>query len=106
MRQEGRGIGLAPKIHAYKLQEQGLDTVEANEKLEFAPDLRDYGLGAQILSRPRVTEDQSSHQQSPQGRGVGGYDLEIVKQLPIKSKSNPHNAKYLATKKAKLGHML
>lgn len=106
MRQEGRGIGLAPKIHAYKLQEQGLDTVEANERLGFAPDLRDYGLGAQILSDLGVKKIHLLTNNPRKVVGLEGYDLEIVKQLPIKSKSNPHNAKYLATKKAKLGHML
>jgi 3,4-dihydroxy 2-butanone 4-phosphate synthase/GTP cyclohydrolase II len=106
MRQEGRGIGLAAKIHAYKLQEQGLDTVEANEKLGFAPDLRDYGLGAQILSDLGVRKIRLMTNNPRKVVGLEGYNLELVEQVPIRSASNPHNAKYLATKKKKLGHML
>lgn len=106
MRQEGRGIGLGPKIHAYKLQEQGLDTVEANEKLGFPSDLRDYGLGAQILSDLGVKKIRLLTNNPRKVVGLEGYDLEIVEQLPIRSVANPHNAKYLATKKAKMGHLL
>ncbi len=106
MRQEGRGIGLGPKIHAYKLQEQGLDTVEANEKLGFAGDLRDYGLGAQILSDLGVQKIRLLTNNPRKVVGLEGYDLEIVEQVPIKSPSNPHNEKYLATKKTKMGHLL
>lgn len=106
MRQEGRGIGLGPKIHAYKLQEQGLDTVEANEKLGFPMDLRDYGLGAQILSDLGVKKIRLLTNNPRKVVGLEGYDLEIVEQVPIRSESNPHNAKYLATKKAKMGHLL
>ena len=106
MRQEGRGIGLGPKIHAYKLQEQGLDTVEANEKLGFPMDLREYGLGAQILSDLGVRRIRLLTNNPRKVVGLEGYDIEIVEQLPIRSKSNPHNAKYLATKKKKMGHKL
>ncbi len=106
MRQEGRGIGLGPKIHAYKLQEQGLDTVEANEKLGFPGDLRDYGLGAQILADLGVKKIRLLTNNPRKVVGLEGYDLEIVEQLPIRSVANPHNAKYLATKKKKMGHLL
>lgn len=106
MRQEGRGIGLGPKIHAYKLQEQGLDTVEANEKLGFPMDLREYGLGAQILADLGVHRIRLLTNNPRKVVGLEGYDIEIVEQVPIRSKSNPHNAKYLATKKLKMGHKL
>ena len=106
MRQEGRGIGLGPKIHAYKLQEQGLDTVEANEKLGFPMDLREYGLGAQILADLGIHRIRLLTNNPRKVVGLEGYDIEIVEQLPIRSDSNPHNAKYLATKKKKMGHRL
>ncbi len=106
MRQEGRGIGLPAKIHAYKLQEQGLDTVEANEKLGFAPDLRDYGLGAQILCDLGVRKIRLMTNNPRKVVGLEAYHLEIVEQVPIRSVANPHNARYLATKKKKLGHLL
>jgi len=106
MRQEGRGIGLPAKIHAYKLQEEGLDTVEANEKLGFAPDLRDYGLGAQILDDLGVRKIRLMTNNPRKVVGLEGYNLEIVEQVPIRSVANPHNEKYLATKKKKLGHLL
>lgn len=106
MRQEGRGIGLGPKIHAYKLQEQGLDTVEANERLGFPMDLRDYGLGAQILADLGVKRIRLLTNNPRKVVGLEGYDLEIVEQVPIRSTANPHNEKYLATKKAKMGHLL
>jgi 3,4-dihydroxy 2-butanone 4-phosphate synthase/GTP cyclohydrolase II len=106
MRQEGRGIGLAPKIHAYKLQEQGLDTVQANEKLGFPVDLRDYGLGAQILVDLGVRKIRLLTNNPRKVVGLEGHDLEIVEQLPIRSTANPHNEGYLAAKKAKLGHLL
>ena len=106
MRQEGRGIGLPAKIHAYKLQEQGLDTVEANEKLGFAPDLRDYGLGAQILCDLGIRKIRLMTNNPRKVVGLEAFNLEIVEQVPIRSASNPHNARYLATKKKKLGHLL
>lgn len=106
MRQEGRGIGLGPKIHAYKLQEEGLDTVEANERLGFPMDLRDYGLGAQILTDLGVSRIRLLTNNPRKVVGLEGYELEIVEQVPIVSVANPHNAKYLATKKKKMGHKL
>jgi 3,4-dihydroxy 2-butanone 4-phosphate synthase / GTP cyclohydrolase II len=106
MRQEGRGIGLAAKIHAYKLQEEGLDTVEANAKLGFATDLRDYGLGAQILFDLGVRKFRFLTNNPKKVVGLEGYGIQMVEQVPIRSEANPHNAKYLETKKIKLGHML
>ena len=106
MRQEGRGIGLAPKIHAYKLQEHGLDTVEANLKLGYGMDLREYGLGAQILVDLGLKTICLLTNNPKKVVGLEGYGLEIVKQIPIRVKANPHNAKYLQTKREKLGHLL
>jgi 3,4-dihydroxy 2-butanone 4-phosphate synthase / GTP cyclohydrolase II len=106
MRQEGRGIGLGPKIRAYKLQEQGLDTVEANERLGFPMDLRDYGLGAQILADLGVRKIRLLTNNPRKVVGLEAYDLQIVEQLPIRSTANPHNARYLETKKKKMGHKL
>jgi 3,4-dihydroxy 2-butanone 4-phosphate synthase/GTP cyclohydrolase II len=106
MRQEGRGIGLAPKIKAYKLQEQGYDTVEANQKLGFDMDLREYGLGAQILTDLGLKKIRLLTNNPRKIVGLEGYGLEIVEQLPIKIKPNPYNARYLATKRDKLGHLL
>ena len=106
MRQEGRGIGLPAKIHAYKLQEQGLDTVEANEKLGFPAELRDYGLGAQILFDLGVRKMRFLTNNPKKVIGLEGYGLKIVEVVPIKSPPNPHNAKYLETKKVKMGHLL
>lgn len=106
MRQEGRGIGLAPKIKAYKLQEQGYDTVEANQKLGFEMDLREYGLGAQILSDLGLKTIRLLTNNPRKVVGLEGYGLEIVEQVPIKMKPNPHNARYLQTKREKLGHLL
>ena len=106
MRQEGRGIGLAPKIKAYKLQEQGYDTVEANVKLGFEMDLREYGLGAQILSDLGLKTIRLLTNNPRKLVGLEGHGLEIVEQVPIKIKPNPHNARYLKTKRDKLGHLL
>ncbi|HEY4281790.1 MAG TPA: bifunctional 3,4-dihydroxy-2-butanone-4-phosphate synthase/GTP cyclohydrolase II [Chthoniobacterales bacterium] len=106
MRQEGRGIGLAAKIHAYKLQEEGLDTVEANAKLGFASDLRDYGLGAQILFDLGVRKFRFLTNNPKKVVGLEGYGMKMVEQVPIRAEANPHNARYLETKKKKLGHML
>ena len=107
MRQhEGRGIGLPAKIHAYKLQESGLDTVEANEKLGFPAELRDYGLGAQILFDLGVRKMRFLTNNPKKVIGLEGYGLEIVEVVPIKSTPNPHNAKYLETKRLKMGHLL
>ena len=106
MRQEGRGIGLPAKIHAYKLQEQGLDTVEANERLGFAPDLRDYGTGAQILADLGITKIRLLTNNPRKVVGLEGYGLEIVERVPIRPDPNKHNAGYLKTKKKKLGHLI
>ena len=106
MRQEGRGIGLAPKIKAYKLQEQGYDTVEANEKLGFKMDLREYGLGAQIIADLGLKTIRLLTNNPKKLVGLAGYGLKVVEQVPIRVKPNPHNAKYLKTKKQKLGHLL
>src|ERR1700732_374500 len=106
MRQEGRGIGLAAKIHAYKLQEEGLDTVEANKKLGFATDLRDYGFGAQILFDLGVRKFRFLTNNPKKVVGLEGYGIQMVEQVPIRAEANPHNERYLETKKVKLGHLL
>jgi 3,4-dihydroxy 2-butanone 4-phosphate synthase/GTP cyclohydrolase II len=106
MKQEGRGIGLAPKIKAYKLQEQGYDTVEANQKLGFDMDLREYGLGAQILADLGLKTIRLLTNNPRKVVGLEGYGLKIVEQVPIKVKPNPHNLRYLNTKREKLGHLL
>jgi 3,4-dihydroxy 2-butanone 4-phosphate synthase/GTP cyclohydrolase II len=106
MRQEGRGIGLAPKIQAYKLQERGYDTVEANLKLGFKMDLREYGLGAQILADLGLRTIRLLTNNPKKVVGLEGYGLEIVEQVPIRVTANPHNAKYLKTKREKLGHLV
>ncbi|MAS95155.1 MAG: bifunctional 3,4-dihydroxy-2-butanone-4-phosphate synthase/GTP cyclohydrolase II [Verrucomicrobiales bacterium] len=106
MRQEGRGIGLANKIRAYKLQEEGLDTVEANERLGFGSDLRDYGIGAQILHDVGVRKIRLLTNNPRKVVGLDGHHLEIVEKVPIKVSPNPHNEKYLETKRDKLGHFL
>lgn len=106
MRQEGRGIGLGPKIAAYKLQEQGLDTVEANIKLGFPMDLRDYGIGAQMLSDLGLKSIRLLTNNPKKLVGLEGHGLRVVEQIPIRVASNPHNAKYLATKRKRMGHSL
>jgi len=106
MRQEGRGIGLAAKIHAYKLQEQGMDTVEANLKLGFPMDLRDYGMGAQMLCDLGVKKLRLMTNNPRKVVGLQGHNLEMVEQIPIKAVPNEHNARYLDTKKKKMGHKL
>ena len=106
MRQEGRGIGLAPKIKAYKLQQEGYDTVEANEKLGFPMDLREYGIGAQILSDLGIKKIKLLTNNPKKIVGLEGYGLEIVEQVSIRVKANKHNKKYLKTKREKLGHLI
>ncbi len=106
LRQEGRGIGLKHKIKAYKLQESGLDTVEANEKLGFKPDLRDYGVGAQILKDLGAKKLTILTNNPKKLIGLKGHGLEIISRIPIVTKPNEENKKYLKTKKDKLGHTL
>ena len=106
MRQEGRGIGLPAKIKAYKLQESGLDTVQANLKLGYGMDLREYGIGAQILVDLGLKRIRLLTNNPKKIVGLEGYGLEIVEQVPIRIKPNPHNLKYLKTKKEKLGHLI
>lgn len=107
MRQEGRGIGLLPKLKAYKLQqEEFLDTVEANQRLGFAPDLRQYGIGAQILFDLGVRDIRLLTNNPRKVVGLDGYGLRIIESIPIQIEANRHNARYLKTKKDKLGHVL
>lgn len=106
MNQEGRGIGLLNKLKAYKLQEKGRDTVEANEELGFKPDTRDYGVGAQILRELNVQKIKLMSNNPKKRTGLMGYGLEIVENIPIEIDSNEHNAFYLKTKRDKMGHKL
>jgi 3,4-dihydroxy 2-butanone 4-phosphate synthase / GTP cyclohydrolase II len=106
MRQEGRGIGLVPKIKAYKLQEQGFDTVEANRQLGYDMDLREYGLGAQILVDLGLKTIRLLTNNPRKVVGLEGYGLHIVEQVPIRVKPNQHNEHYLKAKREKMGHLL
>ena len=106
MRQEGRGIGLAQKLHAYRLQEKGLDTVEANVALGFAPDLRDYGEGAQILVDLGIRKLRLMTNNPCKIAGLEGYGLEIAERVPIVIPANAHDKRYLDTKREKMGHII
>lgn len=106
MRQEGRGIGLMNKLRAYQLQDEGLDTVEANEKLGFKPDLREYGTGAQILRDLGLVELRLMTNNPRKIIGLEGHGLRVVERISLSTPSHPHNAKYLKAKKEKLGHLL
>ena len=106
MRQEGRGIGFHNKLRAYALQDKGLDTVEANLSLGFAPDLRDYGIGAQILADLGLHEIRLLTNNPKKVIGLEGYGLKVVETIPVITTPNPHNLHYLETKREKLGHLL
>ncbi len=106
MRQEGRGIGLANKLKAYELQDHGADTVEANERLGFPADLRNYGIGAQILRELGVERIRLLTNNPRKLVGLKGFGLEVVERVPLELPANPNNERYLRTKRAKLGHML
>ena len=105
MRQEGRGIGLAQKLHAYRLQEKGMDTVEANVALGFAPDLRDYGEGAQILVDLGIRKLRLMTNNPCKVAGLEGYGLQITERVPIVIPANAHDKRYLDTKREKMGHI-
>jgi 3,4-dihydroxy 2-butanone 4-phosphate synthase/GTP cyclohydrolase II len=106
LRQEGRGIGLANKLHAYALQEKGLDTVEANVQLGLPVDKRDYGIGSQILRDLGLTKLRIMTNNPKKIYGIEGYGLTVVEEVPLKVEAGEHNRKYLETKKKKLGHKL
>jgi 3,4-dihydroxy 2-butanone 4-phosphate synthase/GTP cyclohydrolase II len=106
MRQEGRGIGLANKLHAYKLQEKGLDTVDANLKLGFPADLRDYGVGAQILADLGLKRIRLLTNNPKKLVGLQGYGLELVERVPLVDEPGDFNRRYLETKKARMGHLI
>ena len=104
MNQEGRGIGLLNKLRAYKLQEQGMDTVQANLELGFKMDQRDYGIGAQMLRDLGVSKMRLLSNNPKKRTGLVSYGLEIVENVPIEIDANRHNKEYLRTKKEKMGH--
>jgi 3,4-dihydroxy 2-butanone 4-phosphate synthase / GTP cyclohydrolase II len=106
LRQEGRGIGLVHKLKAYALQDGGLDTVQANEALGFRPDLREYGIGAQILLDQGLTSIRILTNNPKKIVGLEGYGLSVVEQVPIRIEPNEHNQSYLSTKRDKMGHLL
>ncbi len=106
MRQEGRGIGLAKKIHAYELQEKGLDTVEANEHLGFNADLRDYGIGAQILNDLSMKKIKLLTNNPAKIKGLDKYGIEVVERVPLVLPTHEHNVDYIATKRDKMGHII
>jgi 3,4-dihydroxy 2-butanone 4-phosphate synthase/GTP cyclohydrolase II len=104
--QEGRGIGLLNKLKAYKLQEDGLDTVEANLRLGLPADLRDYGIGAQILVDLGLSSIRILTNNPKKIRGLEGYGLSVTAQIPIEHATNPHNEEYMRTKRERMGHTL
>ncbi len=104
--QEGRGIGLMDKIRAYKLQEEGLDTIEANIHLGHGADERDYGVGAQILNLLGIRKMRLMTNNPVKRIGLEGYGLEVVENVPIEVKPNPYNLRYMHTKKERMGHDL
>jgi len=106
MNQEGRGIGLLNKLKAYKLQQEGMDTVEANLKLGFNMDERDYGIGAQILRSLDISKMKLITNNPRKRAGMLGYGLEVVDTIPLEMKPNTHNEHYLLTKRDKLGHQI
>jgi 3,4-dihydroxy 2-butanone 4-phosphate synthase/GTP cyclohydrolase II len=106
MRQEGRGIGLQNKLRAYRLQDEGLDTVEANEKLGFRPDLRDYGIGAQILRDLGVGKMRLMTNNPKKIVGLHGYNLDVIERVPLEMDANDVNERYLKTKRDKMGHLI
>ena len=106
MNQEGRGIGLTNKLKAYKLQEEGLDTLEANIKLGFKGDERDYGIGAQIIRDLGISKMKLMSNNPTKRTGLIGYGLEVVENVPLEIESNEHNESYLKTKRDKMGHSL
>jgi 3,4-dihydroxy 2-butanone 4-phosphate synthase/GTP cyclohydrolase II len=106
LRQEGRGIGLLSKFKAYELQDKGLDTEEANIALGFEPDMRDYGVGAQILVDLGIRKIRLITNNPKKMVGLEGYGLEIAERVPIESRPNEHNRRYLHTKCSKMGHIL
>jgi 3,4-dihydroxy 2-butanone 4-phosphate synthase/GTP cyclohydrolase II len=106
MAQEGRGIGLLNKLRAYELQENGLDTVEANVELGFAPDMRDYGIGNQILAELGLTTVRLLTNNPKKIIGIEGFGITVVDQIPLETVPKPENVRYLATKRDKLGHKL
>jgi 3,4-dihydroxy 2-butanone 4-phosphate synthase/GTP cyclohydrolase II len=106
MRQEGRGIGLAKKIHAYELQEKGMDTVEANEHLGFDADLRDYGIGAQILRELDMVKIALLTNNPAKIEGLDKYGIEVAERVPLVLPTHEHNDRYIATKREKLGHII
>jgi len=105
LRQEGRGIGLVNKLRAYNLQDEGMDTVEANEKLGFRPDLRDYGIGAQILLDLGLAKIRILTNNPKKIVGIDGYGLSVTEQVPLGVTPNPHNTDYLRAKRDKMGHV-
>jgi len=106
MRQEGRGIGLINKIKAYQLQDQGMDTVEANIALGFPEDMRDYGIGAQIIEDLGIKKVRLMTNNPKKLSGISGYGIEIVERVPIQMNHNERNKFYLETKREKMGHLL